>query len=282
MTAPSHPQLAALEEVARKRNVGMLQSQLAGIMNISNANFFYVCKVRQAFGLLIVQSPPLFGRSPRHARPSCLAPRLRLCFADPLRRASNRQSRQASLRTRSVVLLPAWWRQATCVRGRGREHYRWLLSLARRWRAQSLEERGLVQRTPVMIHARNAQVVNTNVLHLVRYAPPVRLGPYQVFKVREERQRPAGALLKLLANVARWARGDVDTCVRAHADGGRGGARAAAGHGLCGLHHPGDRALGPMLGTCTPSGRYGTPLSLAAATLKRHTAVFSCQRAALA
>ncbi len=51
---------------------------------------------------------------------------------------------------------------------------------------QNLEERGLIQRTPVMIHdvvKNNASCLTTNVLHLIRFAPPVRLGPYQVFKV---------------------------------------------------------------------------------------------------
>jgi hypothetical protein len=53
--------------------------------------------------------------------------------------------------------------------------------------AQCLEERGLIARTPVIMTTQRNQrsngVVTTNVLHLTRYAPAVRLGPSQVFKV---------------------------------------------------------------------------------------------------
>ena len=52
---------------------------------------------------------------------------------------------------------------------------------------QCLEERGLITRTPVLLStARTARMngtLTTNVLHLTRYAPPVRLGPSQVFRV---------------------------------------------------------------------------------------------------
>uniref|UniRef100_A0A7S3VKM4 B-block binding subunit of TFIIIC domain-containing protein n=1 Tax=Dunaliella tertiolecta TaxID=3047 RepID=A0A7S3VKM4_DUNTE len=52
-----------------------------------------------------------------------------------------------------------------------------------------LEERGLIARTPVLLTtqrtARSNGVLTTNVLHLTRYAPPVRLGPSQVFKMVE-------------------------------------------------------------------------------------------------
>jgi len=52
---------------------------------------------------------------------------------------------------------------------------------------QCLEERGLIARTPVLLTtqrtARSQGVLTTNVLHLTRYAPAVRLGPGQVFKV---------------------------------------------------------------------------------------------------
>lgn len=48
-----------------------------------------------------------------------------------------------------------------------------------------LEERGLIVRTSVMVVARNTVggTLNTNVLHLKQFAPAVRLGPHQVFKV---------------------------------------------------------------------------------------------------
>ncbi|GFH05526.1 B-block_TFIIIC domain-containing protein [Haematococcus lacustris] len=50
---------------------------------------------------------------------------------------------------------------------------------------KQMEARGLVVRTPVMVNYSRGQshMVTTNVLHLKQYAPPVRLGPYQVFKV---------------------------------------------------------------------------------------------------
>ena len=51
---------------------------------------------------------------------------------------------------------------------------------------QCLEERGLVVRTPVALTTQRKGsngILTTNVLHLTRYAPAVRLGPNQVFKV---------------------------------------------------------------------------------------------------
>jgi len=52
--------------------------------------------------------------------------------------------------------------------------------------AQSLEERGLVIKTPVQTqqsNPRSAQKLMTNLMHLKRFAPDVRLGPNQFLKV---------------------------------------------------------------------------------------------------
>lgn len=50
---------------------------------------------------------------------------------------------------------------------------------------QQLEQRGLLLKNPAMIAAKGAgQHAISNLIHLTRFAPPIKLGPQQMFKVR--------------------------------------------------------------------------------------------------